>query len=213
MSSVTPAALRAAVLSSLSAHTDPRVAKIANEGVLSIEHAVSEWEASTGRVVAHRVRVGLTAALLGMVRGHPHVEDEVTRVVSIAMAQKHGDRVSEVVFHYDPVAAAHLVVESPYRGSLVPPEPPAPRASASPDLAADAADYLTAFGEPDGAAVAGRARMQLTSAGTVRVELDAEDAAARPEHLALLEKCLRDLLEGPSRTRVRCVILRGRHAR
>jgi hypothetical protein len=217
MSQVAPDAVRAAALASLGAHADPRVAQIVSEAVLSIDHDVSQWEASTGRIVAHRVRVGVTASLLGVVRGHPHVEDEVTRLVSVAMAKSHGDRVSEVVFHHDPAAAASRVVETPYRGSLAPPEAPAPsepHVSPAANLAEHAGDYLDAFGEKDVAAMARRADIAVTTRErpnkkaehAVRVTLANEDASPSQEHAELLGRCLRDLLEGASSARVRCVV-------
>jgi hypothetical protein len=209
----TSEALRAAALATIGAHADERVAQIAREAALSIEHGVSEWEASTGRVVAHRVYVGLSAPLLGALRGHPHVEDEVTRILSVAMAKSHGDRVSEIFFHHDPHAAPHAV-ETPYRGSLAPLDAPAPARTSVSD---NVSSYLVAYGDEAVAAIARRAEYAVTireppgkSELRIRVTLAREDASAAGDRLELLEKCVCDLFQHGSEGDVRCEIVRKR---
>lgn len=209
MSRIAPDALRSEVLAAAGPHTDPRVVRIAREGTMVIEHDVCEWEASTGRIVAHRVRVGLAAELLGMLRGHPHIEDDFVRTVSAAIANRFGERASEILFHHDLGPKAALSLETPYRGSRAPSEPPALGAHVAWDLAAWVPAYLDAFGESELADVARRARFDVLGSGvaetaqrrerdplTVRVSLTAEDAAATPSQDARLESCLRDLLGG-----------------
>ncbi len=209
MSRIAPDALRSEVLSAALPHPDPRVVRIAREGRMTLEYDVCEWEASTGRIVAHRVHVGLEAELLGMVRGHPHVEDEFVRIVSAAIASRFGDRASEILFHHDLAAASRLALETPYRGSLAPSGPPALGAHVAWDVAAWAPAYLDAFGENELADVARRARFEVETTQrregdtfSVRVVLAAEDAASRPSQGAGLEACLRDLLGGVAPVRL-----------
>lgn len=208
--SLGPAALHAAAIASLGPHTDPRVVRIVTEGTFSIDHGVSAWETSTGHIVAHRVRVGLTAALLGTVRGHPHVEDEVVRVLSVAMATSHDERVSELLFHHDPSAATPRTVETPYRGSHAPSEPASTREA---DIAASASDYLVGFGEEATAAIVRRAQIETRARAAddaeVRVTLAKEDEATPRERIEHIERCLCDLMSGRSRVPVRCVIRRA----
>jgi hypothetical protein len=199
------AELQAAARAKLGPHADPRVVSIFASGELEMEHDVAEWEASSGHMRSHRVRIGLQAALLGMVRGHPHVEDEVTRILSVAISSRPGESVSEVSFHFDPDAELP-VEETPYRG----PAPVTPAAGTEPSAnrarnwAALASEYLAAWGHPEIAAIAGRARIDVTNPNLggeerprVTVTLDEEDQGTPRGRLALLETCLRDLLEGP----------------
>jgi hypothetical protein len=205
---ITAAELQAAARARLGPNADPRVTAVF-EGALSLEHGVAEWEASSGHMRSHRVRIGLAAATLGMVRGHPHVEDEVTRVVSVVMTARPNETVSELSFHFDPSAAGPLA-ESPYRGAL--PVTPAPDGDLphEPSWAKLAAEYLDACGHDEIAAIAGRAHIQVRSAredGAVRhhvtVTLAPTDASTPRIRLAFLETCLRDLLEGPHKALVR----------
>ncbi|MDB4992919.1 MAG: hypothetical protein JWM74_351 [Myxococcaceae bacterium] len=208
---ITAADLQAAARAKLGPNADPRVVSVFVQGELSLEHDVAEWEATSGHMRSHRVRIGLTADLLGMVRGHPHVEDEVTRIVSLVMTTRPNESVSELSFHFDRNAAPP-VVESPYRGAA--PVPPAPDTEPSlarePNWPALASDYLAACGHAEIAAIASRARIQIKSAHSdgeerhhVAVTLAAADASTPRIRLAFLGTCLRDLLEGPRGTLVR----------
>jgi hypothetical protein len=209
---ITAADLKAAARAKLGPSADPRVVSVFVEGELSLEHDVAEWEASSGHMRSHRVRIGLAAATLGMVRGHPHVEDEVTRVVSVVMAARPNETVSELSFHFDPSAVPPLAA-SPYRGAA-PAEPTAPDPARAPSWASLASEYLDACGHEEIAAIARRAHIEVTSLleeGEPRrhaqVKLAAVDAGTPRIRLAFLGTCLRDLLEGPQGTSVRVEML------
>jgi len=194
MSAISADALHTAVLAKLGAHEDPRTAKVLRECVVSIEHHVSDWEASSGRVVGHRVRIGLSAALLGALRGHPHVEDEVTRIVGVAVSDRPGEAASDVLFHHEP--ALNRRISTPYRGE-------APVAQREPlDLSELASDYLAAFGEPGVAALAKGALIEAAPRvgrkgepyQDVLLVFAPEDRGVYPTQVLVLESCLRDLL-------------------
>jgi len=197
MTPISATALRAGALAKLGGHEDPRSARVLRDGVLSVEHHVSQWEASSGRVIAHRVRVGVPAALLGALRGHPHVEDEVTRIIGVVVSDQPGEAASDVLFHHEPALSARL--STPYRGALPGAEP------GQLDLPALASDYLVAFGEDDAAAIARRARIEVAprvgrkghSHQDVHLILAREDERASGTTQLAIENCLRDLLEGP----------------
>ena len=135
---ISAADLKAAARARLGPSADPRVVTVFVGGELTLEHDVAEWEASSGHMRSHRVRIGLAAGTLGMVRGHPHVEDEVTRVVSVVMASRPHETVSQVSFHFDPSAVEPLA-ESPYRGAA-PTETPG--IAREPSWARLASEYL-----------------------------------------------------------------------
>jgi len=202
MSSITSEALRAAAIARVTAHTDPRVVDVLREATFVIEHEVSEWLSSEGRVLAHRVHVGLGAALLGSLRGHPHVVDEVTCILSVAMADSTtGDRAGEIAFRHDLGAGAPPSLVSAYRGRQLTPEVTQAGAAGARNLPSLARDYLTAFGDAEVAAMAGRAQIHVTTRQTrgedhhdVRLTLAAEDAEATISQVVLLEICLRELL-------------------
>lgn len=201
MTPISATALRAGALARLGGHEDPRTARVLRDGVLSIEHHVSEWEASSGRVIAHRVRVGVPAALLGALRGHPHVDDEITRIIGVVVSDQPGEAASDVLFHHEPASSARL--STPYRGAL-PGALPGTEADQL-DLPALASDYLVAFGEDDAAAIARRARIEVGprterkghSHQDVHLILAREDERASVTTQLAIENCLRDLLEGP----------------
>lgn len=211
MSSVTPEALRAAALARVTPHTDPRVADVLKQATYAVEHDVSEWQSSEGRVLAHRVHVGLGAALLGSVRGNPHVVDDVTRIISVAMAASTtGDRAGEIAFRHDLGAGAPASFASAYRGQQVGPQPSPADSAPSTDLAALARAYLVAFGDAAAAEIAGRATIAVTTRQSrgedhhdVRLTLAAQDASATPSQHVLLEICLRELLCTHPTSRVR----------
>lgn len=211
MSSITPEVLRAAALARVTPHTDPRVVDLLREATFAIEHEVSEWLSSEGRVLAHRVHVGLGAALLGSLRGHPHMVDEVTRIVSVAMTEStSGDRAGEIAFRHDLGAGRAPSLASAYRGDQLPPEVAHAVAAGARDLPSLARDYLAAFGDTEVAAMARRAQIQVTTEQSrgeshhdVRLTLAPEDAAATTSQVVLLEICLRELLCAHASDRVR----------
>ncbi len=208
---ITAADLQAAARAKLGPNADPRVVSVFVEGELSIEHDVAEWEATSGHMRSHRVRIGLAADRLGMVRGHPHVEDEVARIVSVVMTTRPNESVSELSFHFDRDAAPP-VVASPYRGAApLPGGPPTELGHArEPDWPVLASEYLAACGHAEIAAIASRARIEVKSATEngderhhAKVTLAATSTGTPRIRLAFLETCLRDLLEGPRKTAVK----------
>ena len=208
---ITAADVQAAARAKLGPNADPRVVSVFAEGELTLEHDVAEWEATSGHMRSHRVRIGLGAGTLGMVRGHPHVEDEVTRVVSVVMTTRPNESVSELSFHFDR-NAARPVVDSPYRGAAPVPAAPdtEPSLAREPNWSALASEYLAACGHSEIAALASRAHIELRSAHAdgderhhVTVTLAAADASTPRIRLAFLETCLRDLVEGPWKSVVR----------
>lgn len=200
MTAIRATALRTAVLAKLGGHEDPRTAKVLREGAIVVERHVSSWEASSGTVIAHRVRIGVPAALLGALRGHPHLEDEVTRIIGVAVSDQPGESASDVLFHFDP--ALGVGVSTPYRGAL-----PGAGARSEPGIAELAAEYLVAFGEPGAAAMASRARIEVTPRigrkgepyEDVQLVFAREDRGAFPSRLPSIESCLRDLLGSAAR--------------
>ena len=200
MTELTSAELRAALLPRLGAHEDPRTTRVLREGVLSIDHHVSEWEASSGRVIAHRVRLGVSAPLLGALRGHPHVADEVTRLIGVAVSERPGETAGDVVFHYDPEASATVPV-TPYRG-VWPREKAGEATPAERDYAALSSEYLDAFGDADAAAMARRATIELAGPNAMRLHLAPEDERAPSARVLAIETCLRDLAGAVAVTRV-----------
>lgn len=202
MSSITPEALRAAALARVTSHTDPRVVDLLGEATFAIEHEVSEWLSSEGRVLAHRVHVGLGATLLGSLRGHPHLVDEVTRIVSVAMTEcTAGDQAGEIAFRHDLGARRAPSLASAYRGDQLPPDASHAAAAGTRDLPSLAGAYLAAFGDAEVAAMARRAQIHVTTQQSrgecqhdVRLTLAAEDAGATTSQVVLLEICLRELL-------------------
>lgn len=189
MNELTEEALRSAVLARLGAHQDPRTARVLRDAVLAIDHHVAEWEASSGRVIAHRVRLGISASLLGALRGHPHVADEITRMIGVAVSDRPGETASDVVFHFDPEASAG-VPSTPYRGAW----PREKGDAANLDYRALSFEYLEAFGDPEAAAIARRATLASGSPSLVRWTLAPEDETAPSARLLAIETCLRDLL-------------------
>jgi hypothetical protein len=209
-SAITAAELQAEARAQLGLHADPRVVSVLAEGVMAVEHDVAEWEASAGHMRSHRVRIGLHAALLGLVRAHPHVEDAVTRAVGVVMSTRPTESVSEVSFHFDPNAAP--LASTPYRGvwAVAPASEDGERDASANDWAALASDYLTACDDAGIAAIAGRASIDVATrraGGTehhdVRVTLAPEDAETPRVRLAILEACLRDLVAGERGASVR----------
>lgn len=197
MNEITATALRAAALTKLGGHEDARSVEVLRSGVLTIEHHVSEWEASSGRVVAHRVRIGVSAALLGALRGHPHVEDEVTRIIGVALAEHPLEVAGDVLFHHD--ASSVRGEPTPYRGTAPP--------SAPSDLAVVLAEYLAGSGSEEAASVARRARVVVSSRidrkgrehHDVEVLVAGDKVPTARSRLAVLDAALKDLLAGGMR--------------
>lgn len=199
MNELTASALRAAALAKLGGHEDPRAVEVLRTGVLAIDHHVSEWEASSGRVVAHRVRIGVPAELLGALRGHPHVEDEVTRILGLALAERPLEVAGDVLFHHD--ASSVRGGSTPYRGT-------SPRGASLPSelpaLAAQLSEYLAAFGDADAASIARRSRIALSSRADrrgrehhdVEILVAGDEAEAARSRLAVIGAALKDLLAG-----------------
>lgn len=202
MSSITPEGLRAAALARVTPHTDPRVVDVLREANFAIEHEVSEWLSSEGRVLAHRVHVGLGAALLGALRGHPHMVDEVTRILSVAMTEcTAGDQAGEIAFRHDLGARRAPSLASAYRGDQMPAELTQAAAAGARDVPSLAGDYLAAFGDAEVAAMARRSQIHVTTQKSrgeshhdVRLTLAPEDTGATTSQVVLLEICLRELL-------------------
>ena len=74
--------------------------------------AVTQWEASTGRVEGHRVTLELDAERLARVRREPAVYDAVCAALAAAVATRAGESLFELAVD----AAARDLEETPYRG-------------------------------------------------------------------------------------------------
>lgn len=108
------ASLREKVLDALGAHADPRAAALLDRATLHIDEGVRQWTGSAGDVRAHRVRLGVDARSLGVVKAAPSAEDSLRAAFAAVLSDHAGESLAELVIEWDGALSARM--ES-YRGA------------------------------------------------------------------------------------------------
>ena len=171
--------LRRASLDALGVHAEGRARDALARGVLSIEPAVAAWEASEGRMHAHRVHLLLDATRLGEIRAAPVVEDALRAAIAAAIATHRAETLDDLVLGWAPPPD-----ERPYRDGP-------PRAvSPSDGLGRALVDYLV------GATEVALARFVVAG----EIAISSGDATAVSFHLSLAPADF-DAVESDERSR------------
>jgi hypothetical protein len=105
-------ALRRAGLDALGAMGDELARDALMHGSIEVAPAVAHWESSAGRVVGHRVTLGLDEARLARIRLDPAIYDAICAALAAAVATQPG----ESLFELQLGPAAEGLTPTPYRG-------------------------------------------------------------------------------------------------
>jgi hypothetical protein len=188
VSDLGPGELRRAALDALGPYADPRAREILGYAELVVAPGVVSWESSEGPVDGHRVAMAVDAECLGRLRAAPHLIDALHAALAAAIAGRPGEALAGLELCWDRTRARRALPG--YRDAV-----PAPPAMLRDALVA----YLEGRGEPELAAVAGRAATSLDRGSVHVIPAPGDRAALRAHGLAdAIAGAVRDLVgEGP----------------
>ena len=160
---------------------------------LRLEPDVERWDASTGRVRAHRLGFGTDAATLGRLRRSPSLAELLCEAFAAAFALDEGHSLFDLRYHW--ALAPAPVALGPYRGSRWPDA----RLDDETAVREAALAYLEALGDDASRRWLDAARLTLRpAADEARVSAEGPGAVDG----SAIERALADLLEGFERRRV-----------